>query len=136
MGMSKPRFCEQEADYILRIAQMCFLPPCSLHAREHHMSSQRGHRGKFVPAFMHVEHIVLQESLEPVSTAARTGWSLVALVSLSTNGDGGKTGGEDTTVSLEGPPQSKVNKVRVMDGLCLEPDKGWKNKSGESGGVS
>jgi len=121
--MFMPRTGEQEVDYILRIAQVCFLPPCSLHAREHHISSQRGHRGKFDPAFLHVEHIVLQENLEPFSAASRTGWSLAVLPSLSVDGDGGEGRGGDVTGPEEGSPQSKSdNKVRLMDGLRLEPE--------------
>jgi len=75
-----------------------------------------------VPAFLHEEHIVLQESLEPLSTASRTGWSLAGLSSFSVDGNGTEEGGGDVT-GPEGPPQSKsVNNVRLMDGLRLEPE--------------
>ena len=84
------------------------------------MSPQRGQRGKFDPAFLHVEHIALQENLERFSTASRTGWSLASLYS---DGDGGEVRGRGVTGPEEGPPQSKSesdNKVRLMDGLRLE----------------
>lgn len=69
---------------------------------------------------MHVEHIDLQESLESFSTARRTGWSLDGLSSLSTDGDGREEEGGEP---VEGPAQSKSdNKVRLMDGLRLEPE--------------
>lgn len=83
---------------------------------------------------MHVEHIDLQESLERISTAARTGWSLAGPSPSSVSGDEGDV---DASGPMEGSHQSiSVNRVRLMDGLRLEPGRDSKRESGESGGVS
>jgi len=87
-----------------------------------------------VPVLLHAEHTVLHESIERFSIASRTGCSWGRVGRLGINGDGGEVEGLDCAGLAEGGLESKSVKVRLIDGLRLEPE--LKNDRGESGGVS